>query len=262
MIAASKITMRFGQRTLFENVSVKFNPGHIYGLIGANGAGKSTFMKIMTGELDASSGDIILAPDATMSYLRQDHYAFDDQLILDVVLMGNKNLWRIHQRREELYSKTDLTESETDEIGDIEEEFDKAGGYTMEADAAKMLQGLGISEDQHFETMSSLTGGFKFRVLLAQCLFADPDVLLMDEPFGALDPITRLELQKEFKRLQQELGKTVVFVTHDIQEAFVLASRIGLMYGGEMVFLGTPEEFLRSSHPEATAFMECIKSVV
>ena len=157
------------------------------------------------------------------------------------MLMGNKNLWRIHQRREELYSKTDLTESETDEIGDIEEEFDKAGGYTMEADAAKMLQGLGISEDQHFETMSSLTGGFKFRVLLAQCLFADPDVLLMDEPTNNLDMASIDWLINFLKRTQA----TVVVISHDRHFLNSVCTDIAdLDYGEVRMFVGNYDDFI------------------
>ena len=148
MISAANVTMRFGQKTLFENVSVKFNEGCRYGLIGANGAGKSTFMKILTGELAPTFGEIAVDQDKQIGYLKQDHYEFDEFPIIDVVCMGNEKLWSLHKEREYLYSKTDLTPEEDDRANDIEELFGDAGGYTMEADAAKLLVGLGISEDK------------------------------------------------------------------------------------------------------------------
>ncbi len=187
MLSAANVTMRFGQKTLFENVSVKFNEGCRYGLIGANGAGKSTFMKILTGELAPTFGEIAVDQDKQIGYLKQDHYEFDEFPIIDVVCMGNEKLWSLHKEREYLYSKADLTPEEDDRANDIEELFGDAGGYTMEADAAKLLVGLGIPEDKHFEPLSSLTGGFKLRVLLAQVLFFNPDILLLDEPTNHLD---------------------------------------------------------------------------
>lgn len=187
MISASNVSMRFGQKRLFENVSIKFNEGCRYGLIGANGSGKSTFMKILTGELQSTTGDISIDKDCQLGYLKQDHYEFDEFPIIDVVCMGNENLWALHNEREYLYSKAELTPEEDERANDIEELFGNAGGYTMEADAAKLLIGLGISEEKHFNNLSSLTGGFKLRVLLAQVLFFNPDILLLDEPTNHLD---------------------------------------------------------------------------
>ncbi len=187
MIAASSITMRFGKRILFEDVSVKFRPGNRYGLIGANGSGKSTFMKIMTGELEASGGDISIDKGCRLGYLKQNHYEYDDVTIIDAVCMGNESLWKIHAERDYLYAQTDLTDEEEDRANHIEEEFGDAGGYTMETEAAKLLIGLGFPEEKHYDLMSTLTGGFKLRVLLAQVLFDDPDILLLDEPTNHLD---------------------------------------------------------------------------
>ena len=187
MIAASGISMRFGQQTLFENVSVKFVPGCRYGLIGANGSGKSTFMKILSGQQQATSGTVSIDKDCRMGFLKQNHYDYEDVPILDVVYMGNEELWKIHQEREYLYSKVDLTPEEEERANDIEGLFADAGGYTMEADAAKLLVGLGIPEEKHTQPLSSLTGGFKLRVLLAQVLFYNPDILLLDEPTNHLD---------------------------------------------------------------------------
>ncbi len=187
MIAASDISMRFGQQTLFENVSVKFVPGCRYGLIGANGSGKSTFMKILTGQQQSTTGTVAIDKDCRMGYLKQNHYDYEELPILDVVYMGNENLWKLHQEREYLYSKLELTEEEEERANDIETLFGDAGGYTMEADAAKLLIGLGIPEEKHLQPLSSLTGGFKLRVLLAQVLFYNPDILLLDEPTNHLD---------------------------------------------------------------------------
>ncbi len=187
MIAASDISMRFGQQTLFENVSVKFSPGCRYGLIGANGSGKSTFMKILSGQQIPTTGSVAIDKECRMGFLKQNHYDYEDVPILDVVYMGNEALWKIHLEREYLYSKVDLTEEEENRANDIESLFADAGGYTMEADAAKLLIGLGIPEEKHLQPLSSLTGGFKLRVLLAQVLFYNPDILLLDEPTNHLD---------------------------------------------------------------------------
>ncbi|MBU8901296.1 MAG: ATP-binding cassette domain-containing protein [Victivallales bacterium] len=211
MISTSKITMRFGRDTLFEDVSVKFTPGNRYGLIGANGSGKSTFMKILTGQLESSQGEVFIGKDCVLGYLHQDHMVFDECAILDTVYMGNKKLWALHCEREELYSKDELTDAENERCGDIEEEFGAAGGYEMEVDAEKLLAGLGFSEDMLQGKMSTLQGGFKLRVLLAQVLFASPDILLMDEPTNHLD-MESIEWLIEF--LKRYEG-TAIVISHD-----------------------------------------------
>ena len=211
MISTSKITMRFGKDTLFEDVSVKFTPGNRYGLIGANGSGKSTFMKILTGQLESSQGEVFIGKDCVLGYLHQDHMVFDECAILDTVYMGNKKLWALHCEREELYSKDELTDAENERCGDIEEEFGAAGGYEMEVDAEKLLAGLGFSEDMLQGKMSTLQGGFKLRVLLAQVLFASPDILLMDEPTNHLD-MESIEWLIEF--LKRYEG-TAIVISHD-----------------------------------------------
>ena len=211
MIATSKLTMRFGQDTLFEDVSVKFTPGNCYGLIGANGSGKSTFVKILAGLMPPTHGEVAIGRDCTLGYLRQDHAEFDDTSILDTVFMGNQKLWQLHQERELLYAKTDLTEQEHERCGVMEAEFGEAGGYTMEADAAKLLDGLGFTEDVFSKEMCTLQGGFKLRVLLAQVLFGHPDILLLDEPTNHLD-LESIEWLVDF------LGRykgTVIVISHD-----------------------------------------------
>lgn len=211
MIATSMLTKRFGADCLFEDVSVKFTPGNCYGLIGANGSGKSTFVKILAGLIPATGGEVSIGKDCTLGYLRQDHAEFDNISILDTVYMGNKKLWDLHVEREALYSKTDLSAAEEERASVIEHEFGEAGGYEMETDAAKLLVGLGFTEDVYGKEMKTLQGGFKLRVLLAQVLFAHPDILLLDEPTNHLD-LESIEWLVDF--LSRYEG-TVIVISHD-----------------------------------------------
>lgn len=211
MITAANICMRFGEKILFEGVSVKFRPGNRYGLIGANGAGKSTFMRIMTGELEASFGEVAIDRNCTTGYLKQDHYGQEEDTIIHVVCMGNEALWNLNTEREELYAKPDLTPEEMDRCGEVEERFGEAGGYTMESDAAKLLVGLGIAENVHEQPLGSLAGGWKLRVFLAQVLFGMPDILLLDEPTNHLD-ITSIDWLVNF--LKQYNG-IVIVISHN-----------------------------------------------
>ncbi len=211
MITTSKITMRFSKTALFEDVSVKFVPGNRYGLIGANGSGKSTFMKILTGQLEPSEGTVTIGPGCTLGYLRQDHSAFDAYTILDTVCMGNPKLWALHCERELLYSKDDLTDEEHDRCSHIEHDFGEAGGYTMESEAATLLVGLGFTEDLFGQPMTVLQGGFKLRVLLAQVLFGKPDLLLLDEPTNHLD----MESIEWLVELLQDYDGMLITISHD-----------------------------------------------
>ncbi|MFA5206800.1 MAG: ATP-binding cassette domain-containing protein [Lentisphaeria bacterium] len=244
MIATSKLTMRFGADTLFEDVSVKFTPGNRYGLIGANGSGKSTFVKILAGLLSPSHGEVSIGRDCTLGYLRQDHAEFDDTSILDTVFMGNQKLWNLHQERELLYAKTDLTEAEHERCGTLEEEFGEAGGYTMEADAAKLLDGLGFTEDVFGKEMRTLQGGFKLRVLLAQVLFGHPDILLLDEPTNHLD-LESIEWLVDF--LNRYAG-TVIVISHDRFFLNQVCSHIAdLDYHEIRMFTGNYDDFTIAS---------------
>jgi ATPase subunit of ABC transporter with duplicated ATPase domains len=203
--------MRFGQKALFEDVTVKFTPGNCYGLVGANGSGKSTFMKILAGLQPQSSGEVFVEKDCTLGYLRQDHAEFDEVGILDAVYMGNQKLWSLHCEREHLYSGAELTPEEEDRCEHIEEEYGDAGGYTMEADAAKLLKGLGFEETAFENQMKTLQGGFKLRILLAQVLFAHPDILLLDEPTNHLD----MESIEWLVGFLNNYEGTVIVISHD-----------------------------------------------
>ncbi len=244
MIATSRLTKRFGQDVLFEDVNVQFTPGNCYGLIGANGSGKSTFVKILAGLIPASQGDITIGRDCTLGYLRQDHDEFDEVSILDTVYRGNKALWDLHLEREALYSKTDLTDAEHERSGMVEDEFGRAGGYTMEADAAKLLAGLGFTEDVFSREMKTLQGGFKLRVLLAQVLFAHPDVLLLDEPTNHLD----LESIEWLVELLKRYEGTVIVISHDRYFLNQVCTHIAdLDYHELRMFTGNYDDFTIAS---------------
>ena len=258
MIAASNLAMRYGKKILFENVSIKFKSGCRYGLIGANGSGKSTFLKILSRQFEASSGDVSIDRDCSMGFLKQDHYQYDDQSIIDVVYMGKENLWKLHVDRETLYSKADLSEAESTRVGELEELFGDAGGYTMEADAAKMLTGLGIAEEKHNEKMNTLAGGFKLRVLLAQVLFANPDILLLDEPTNHLDMASRDWLVSLLERHEG----TVVVISHDRHFLNSLCTHIAdLDYQEIRQFTGNYDDFMTANamDPGAHAKGKCKK---
>lgn len=244
MIATSKLTKRFGTETLFEDVSVKFTPGNCYGLIGANGSGKSTFVKILAGLVTSSGGEVTLGADCTLGYLRQDHAEFDNHSILDTVYMGNTKLWALHAEREALFAKSDLTPAEEERSAELEHEFGEAGGYEMETDAAKLLVGLGFAEDVYGKAMKTLQGGFKLRVLLAQVLFAKPDILLLDEPTNHLD-LESIEWLVDF--LSRYEG-TVIVISHDRYFLNQVCTHIAdLDYREIRMFTGNYDDFTIAS---------------
>lgn len=211
MIATSNISLSYGKRVLFKNVNIKFTPGNCYGLIGANGSGKSTFLKILAGELEADQGGILCGPRERIALLRQDHFAFDEETVFNTVIMGHKQLYDLMMEREAIYSKGELTEAEGVRCAEMESAFAEMNGYEAEAEAAVLLSGVGISDDQRTKKMKELEAGDKIRVLLAQALFGNPDVLLLDEPTNNLD----LKSIRWLEEFLSRFANTVIVVSHD-----------------------------------------------
>ncbi|MCK5199170.1 MAG: ATP-binding cassette domain-containing protein, partial [Spirochaetales bacterium] len=210
MISASNITLSFGERVLFKDVNIKFTPGNCYGVIGANGSGKSTFMNILSGDLEQDSGDVIITPGERLTVLRQDHFAFDDFTVLNAVIVGYKKLFDIMTQREAVYAKEDFSEEDGLKAAELEGDFAELNGWEAESEASQMLAGLGISEDLHTKKMKELDGGQKVRVLLAQALFGNPDILLLDEPTNHLD----LESITWLEDFLYKFNNTVIVVSH------------------------------------------------
>jgi len=211
MISVDNLSLKFGKRTLFEDVNLKFTPGNCYGVIGANGAGKSTFLKILSGEIDSTSGSIHITPGQRMAVLKQNHFEFDEIEVLKTVLMGHKKLYSIMEEKDAIYMKPDFSEEDGIRASELEAEFAEMDGWNAESDAAALLSGLGISEDIHYQPMKALAGNQKVRVLLAQALFGNPDILILDEPTNDLDAETIGWLEDfliNFKNL-------VIVVSHD-----------------------------------------------
>ena len=182
MIQASNITLRLGKRALFEDVNIKFTEGNCYGLIGANGAGKSTFLKIMSGVLEPSKGEIIITPGQRLSVLEQDHFKYNDYTVLDTVIMGNARLYEIMKEKDAIYAKEDFSDEDGIRASELEAEFADMDGWNAESDAAQLLNGLGVDTEYHYSMMADLNGELKVKVLLAKALFGNPDILLLDEP--------------------------------------------------------------------------------
>ncbi len=211
MIWANDITLAYGKRILFKNVNIKFAPGNCYGLIGANGSGKSTFLKILAKDMEADSGEVFVGPEERIAVLRQDHFAFDEQTVINTVIMGHEKLYRVMKLRDELYAKPDFSEEDGIRSGTLEIEFAEMNGYEAESEAAVLLNSLGVPEEKLQSRMKELDGGEKVRVLLAQALFGNPDVLLLDEPTNNLDIKSIAWLQDFLGRFQN----TVIVVSHD-----------------------------------------------
>ncbi|REJ80917.1 MAG: ATP-binding cassette domain-containing protein [Bacteroidetes bacterium] len=211
MISVSNLSLRYGKRVLFDEVNLKFTPGNCYGVIGANGAGKSTFLKILSGEIEPSTGGVSMSPGERMSVLKQDHFAFDQHTVLSTVLMGNKKLWEVMKEKEAIYEKVDFTDEDGNRAAELEQQFADMNGWDAESDASNLLSGLGVKEDLHNTSMSELSGKEKVRVLLAQALFGNPDILLLDEPTNDLDVDTITWLENFLADFQN----TVIVVSHD-----------------------------------------------
>ncbi|MEB3037175.1 ABC-F family ATP-binding cassette domain-containing protein [Capnocytophaga ochracea] len=209
MLSVSNLSVQFGKRVLFDEVNVTFTQGNCYGIIGANGAGKSTFLKILSGKQEPTSGRVILEPGKRMSVLEQDHYAYDDYTVLDTVIMGNKVLSKVKKEMDDLYA--DYSDEHAERIGELQIQFDEMNGWNAESDAAALLSNLGITEDMHYTMMSEMDGKLKVRVLLAQALFGNPDVLIMDEPTNDLD----FETISWLENFLANYDNTVIVVSHD-----------------------------------------------
>ena len=211
MISANNITLRVGKKALFEDVNIKFTEGNCYGLIGANGAGKSTFLKILSGQLEPTSGEVVITPGQRLSFLQQDHFKYDGYQVLDTVIMGNARLYEIMKEKEAIYAKEDFTDEDGIRASELEGEFAEMNGWEAESDAATLLNGLGIDTEFHYAQMADLTGSMKVKVLLAQALFGNPDILLLDEPTNHLD-LPAIEWLEEFLI---NFDNTVIVVSHD-----------------------------------------------
>lgn len=211
MISANNISLRFGKRILFDQVNIKFTGGNCYGVIGANGAGKSTFLKILAGDIDPNSGNVTIDPGKRMAVLRQNHYEFDEVTVLNTVMMGHHKLWNIMQEKDAIYAKQDFSEADGIKASELESEFSEMNGWNAESDAASLLSGLGITEEDHFKLVKELSGNQKVRVLLAQAIYGNPDILILDEPTNDLD-IHTVSWLEDFLL---EFKNTVIVVSHD-----------------------------------------------
>jgi ATPase subunit of ABC transporter with duplicated ATPase domains len=211
MLTVSNVSLRYGKRVLFEDTNLKFTPGNCYGIIGANGAGKSTFLKIISGEIEPNTGSVDLEPGKRMAVLSQNHFAFDEIPVLQTVLRGHQKLWAIMEEKEALYAKADFTDEDGIRASVLEGDFAELDGWNAESDAATILSNLGIEESLHEKLVKELSGTMKVRVLLAQCLFGNPDVLLMDEPTNDLD----VETIRWLEDFLAGFENTVLVVSHD-----------------------------------------------
>ena len=244
MLATANITMQFGAKPLFENISVKFGDGNRYGLIGANGCGKSTLMKILGGDLEPTAGNVSVDANERIGKLRQDQFAFENHTVIDTVIMGHARLWKVKQERDRIYGLAEMSESDGMKVADLEVEFAELDGYTAEARAGELLLGVGIPIEQHFGPMSAVAPGWKLRVLLAQALFADPDIMLLDEPTNNLDINTIRWLEE----VLNERNSTMIIISHDRHFLNRVCTHMAdLDYGELRVYPGNYDEYMTAS---------------
>ena len=244
MISTSNISLRVGKKALFEDVNIKFTEGNCYGLIGANGAGKSTFLKILSGQLEPTSGDVIITPGQRLSFLQQDHFKYDQYTVLDTVIMGNKRLYEIMKEKEAIYMKEDFTDEDGIKAAELEGEFANMNGWEAESDAESLLNGLGIEPDLHYAQMGSRLGAQKVKVLLAQALFGNPDILLLDEPTNHLD----LDAIAWLEEFLINFENTVIVVSHDRYFLNKVCTQIAdIDYGKIQLFAGNYDFWVESS---------------
>jgi ATPase subunit of ABC transporter with duplicated ATPase domains len=244
VLIANNITMQFGAKPLFENVSVKFGEGNRYGLIGANGAGKSTFMKILAGVLEPSAGNVSLDTGERMAFLKQDQFAFEDQRVLDVVMMGHEDMWKCMEEKDAIYMNPEATEEDYMHAAELEHHFAEYGGYTAEARAGELLLGVGIPTAQHNGPMREVAPGWKLRVLLCQALFANPDILLLDEPTNNLD----INTIRWLEHVLNERDSTMIIISHDRHFLNQVCTHMAdLDYGRIQVWPGTWDDYIEAS---------------
>ena len=244
MISANNVTLRFGKKALFEDVNIKFTEGNCYGLIGANGAGKSTFLKILSGELETTKGDVVMNAGERLSILRQDHFKYNDYTVLDTVIMGNEHLYEVMKEKEEIYAKPDFSDEDGARVADLEAEFAEMNGWEAESDAATLLNGLGVETDYHYKQMSELEDTLKVKVLLAQALFGNPDVLLLDEPTNHLD----LDAIAWLEEFLINFDNTVIVVSHDRYFLNKVCTQIAdIDYGKIQLYAGNYDFWYESS---------------
>lgn len=244
MLSISNLSLKYGKRVLFEDVNVKFTPGNCYGVIGANGAGKSTFLKIISGEIESTTGHVAVTPGERIAVLKQNHFEFDEFPVLQAVIMGHKKLWDIIQEKESLYAKPDFSDADGERVSELEGLFSEMNGWNVESDAASLLSGLGITENLHSKLMKELSGKEKVRVLLAQALFGNPDILLLDEPTNDLD----IETISWLEDFLADFQNTVIVVSHDRHFLDAVCTHIAdIDYGKINIYTGNYSYWYESS---------------
>ena len=244
MIQVNNVSLKFGKRTLFEDVNIKFTNGNCYGLIGANGAGKSTFLKLLSGEIETTTGEVVISKGERLSFLRQDHYQYEDNRVLDVVIMGNSRLYEIMEEKEKMYALTEFSEEDGMKLANLEAEFMDLDGWNAEPDAAQLLSNLGIPVEEHYLTMKELPVKSRVKVLLAQALFGNPDVLLLDEPTNSLD----IEAIRWLEEFLINFNNTVIIVSHDRHFLNNVCTHIAdIDYGKIKLYVGNYDFWYESS---------------
>lgn len=244
MIQVNNVSLKFGKRVLFEDVNIKFTNGNCYGLIGANGSGKSTFLKILSGELETTTGEVVISKNERLSILKQDHYQFDDKRVIDVVIMGNSKLYEIMEEKNKMYAQTEFSEEDGMKLANLEAEFMDLDGWNAESDASTLLNNLGVKEDYHYILMRELPVKLRVKVLLAQALFGNPDILLLDEPTNSLD----IEAIKWLEEFLINFNNTVIIVSHDRHFLNKVCTHIAdIDYGKIKLYVGNYDFWYESS---------------
>ena len=244
MLQVNNLSLTFGKRTLFKDVNLKFTNGNCYGVIGANGAGKSTFLKLLSGEIDSTTGDIVITDNDRMSVLKQNHNAYDDKNVIETVIMGNERLYNIMKEKEEIYSKPDFNDEDGLRVGELEAEFAEMDGWQAESDAEILLSGIGLDRIYFNDKMENLSGEDKVKVLLAQSLFGNPDILILDEPTNYLDINAKIWLEN----FLLDFKNTVIVVSHDRHFLNKVCTHIlDIDYGKIKMYVGNYDFWLESS---------------